>query len=188
NSSTMLYLIYVGTIMDDKCPVSVQWLKEITEGILIDLVVMSCAYPDLCDRRLEKKNEQFDNKLPLFQSKLSHICSMFKLAFPDSIMIWVPPLPQKLLNDKQTNQLKKLIQICYDVACDEYNFDFLKRYQNWIDCYKQFYVKDAFYISKNGVRELTTELGELMKKKWSHYIQMNPPNKRFKTDNDLLKI
>ncbi|CAF3415942.1 unnamed protein product [Rotaria sp. Silwood2] len=54
-------------------------------------------------RLLEKINEQFDDKLSLFQSKLFIICSTFKLALSQLMMIWLPSLSSKSLNDKETH-------------------------------------------------------------------------------------
>ncbi len=99
---------------------------------------------------MEKDNEQFDNKLELFKSKFSTICSIFKLAFFESINIWVPPLPSTSLNDKQTKNLQQLIEICFDIACEKNHFQLLKNHQNWIKYYEKLFVKDQFYISKEG--------------------------------------
>jgi len=183
SSSTNLFLIYVGTIFDPLCPVNIEWLRQITQGNPIDLVVMSCAYPDLSDRQLEKENEQFEKKFELFKSKFSIICSIFKLAFFESIMIWIPPLPSISLNDKQTKNLEKLIQICFDIACQQYNFQCLKSHYNWIKNYKQLFVENQFYISNQGVRQLTREISELMANKWHIQFSIESPNKRFKADH-----
>ncbi|CAF1126591.1 unnamed protein product [Adineta steineri] len=183
-SCNTLYLIFIGSIMDDKWPIDLEWLQHITEVKQIDLVVTSCAYPDLCGRRLEKKNEKFDDKLPLFSSKLNYICRTFKLAFPHATMIWFPPLPTIRLDDGiQTDQFKQLVKTCFDIACNQHHFQYLKRCEDWINVYKILYLKDECYMSGEAVRELTTELGEYMATNWKRNIDIEtePSYKRFKT-------
>ncbi|CAF1458520.1 unnamed protein product [Adineta steineri] len=173
---------YVSNVMDDKWPIDVEWLKRITEADQIDLVVTSCAYPDLCVRRLEKKNEKFDDKLPLFSSKLNYICSTFKSVFSHATMIWFPPLPTIRLDDgKQTDQFKQLVKTCFDIACTQHQFEYIKRCEDWINNYKILYLKDECYMSGEALRELTTELGEHMTIKWDRVLEIEPPYKRFKT-------
>jgi len=48
-SSTVLYLIFFGSVLRPICPISIEWLRQITQGSPIDLVIMSCAYPDLSE-------------------------------------------------------------------------------------------------------------------------------------------
>ncbi|CAF3070250.1 unnamed protein product, partial [Rotaria sp. Silwood2] len=146
-SSTTLFFIHVGSIVGETCPVNIEWLKKITENTHIDLVVMSPDCREVCDRELQRKQEQFDNKLQLFKSKLSMICSSLKLAFPQSIMMWLPPQSLRNLNDEQTARVEKFINICFDISCGEFNFNFLKHHQNWIKFYEELYEKDQLYLS-----------------------------------------
>ncbi|CAF1523832.1 unnamed protein product, partial [Rotaria sordida] len=101
-------------------------------------------------RELQRKNEQFDNKLELFKLKLSIICSSLKLAFPQSIIIWLPPQPLRNLNDDQTIRVEKFINICFDISCHKFNFNHLKYDQNWIKFYEELYDKDQSCLSGTG--------------------------------------
>jgi len=47
DSSTVVYFIHLGTILNTNCPLNIEWLHRITQGDPIDVLVTSCAYPDL---------------------------------------------------------------------------------------------------------------------------------------------
>ncbi|CAF1298861.1 unnamed protein product [Rotaria sordida] len=145
-SSTILFFIHVGTIVGETCPVNIEWLKKITENMHIDLVVMSSDCREICDRELQRKNEQFNDKLQSFKSKLSMICSSLELAFPQSIMMWLPPHPLRNLNDEQTIRVEKFTNICFDISCNQFNFNYLKHDQNLIKFYEELYEKDQSYL------------------------------------------
>ncbi|CAF4296833.1 unnamed protein product [Rotaria sp. Silwood2] len=46
-SSTVVYFIHMGTILNTNSPLNIEWLQQITQGDPIDVLVVSCAYPDL---------------------------------------------------------------------------------------------------------------------------------------------
>lgn len=52
-SSIKLYLVQCGTILDDPCKITKQWLKEITKNQTIDWIIVSAACSDLSRYKFE---------------------------------------------------------------------------------------------------------------------------------------
>ncbi|CAF1036031.1 unnamed protein product [Adineta steineri] len=168
-SSTRLYLIYLETILNAENSLTVEWLQQIVEYQSIDILIVSCAYPDLSFRQLETLNKDFDTTLQSFIPQLSIVLSKLNSAFCDhkqyeSIKIWISPIPYKINDIKQYQQYTQLLDICLYIT-NQFKLNQLGHMDPWIHCYKRLYVKDSYNISSEGIRLLTNQIIEIVEEK-----------------------
>ncbi|CAF0833607.1 unnamed protein product [Adineta steineri] len=148
---------------------TVEWLQQIVEYQSIDILIVSCAYPDLSFRQLETLNKDFDTTLQSFIPQLSIVLSKLNSAFCDhtqyeSIKIWISPIPYKINDIKQYQQYTQLLDMCLYIT-NQLKFNQLRHMDPWINYYKRIYVKDSYNISSEGIRQLTNQIIEIVEEK-----------------------
>ncbi|CAF3933923.1 unnamed protein product [Rotaria sp. Silwood1] len=168
-SSTVVYFIHLGTIFNTNCPLNIEWLQQITQGDPIDVLVASCAYPDLSFHRLEIMNWNFQTTLQRFESELPIVLTKLKFAFSrrennQPILIWMSPIPHTISNDIQNRQFVELTEICLNIT-NQLEFKHLTRMHPWCDNYKSLFVKDKCHFSPTGIRHLTNQITEIISNK-----------------------
>ncbi|CAF4204191.1 unnamed protein product, partial [Rotaria sordida] len=168
-SSTAVYFIHLGTILNTNCPLNIEWLQQITQADPIDVLVVSCAYPDLSFQRLEIMNWNFQTILQRFESELPIVLTKLKFAFSrrenrQPILIWISPIPHTILNDIQNRQFVELTSICLNIT-NQLEFEHLTRMHPWCDNYKTLFVKEGCHFSPTGIRHLTNQITEIISNK-----------------------
>ncbi|CAF2931537.1 unnamed protein product [Rotaria sp. Silwood2] len=153
-SSTVVYFIHLGTILNTNCPLNIEWLQQITQGDPIDVLVVSCAYPDLSFHRLEIMNWNFQTILQRFESELPIVLTKLKFGFSrrenrQPILIWISPIPHTISNDIQNRQFVELTDIFLNIT-NQLEFEHLTRMHSWCENYKSLFVKEKCYFSPIG--------------------------------------
>ncbi|CAF1504959.1 unnamed protein product [Rotaria sordida] len=168
-SSTAVYFVHLGTILNTNYPLNIEWLQQITQADPIDVLVVSCAYPDLSFQRLEIMNWNFQTTLQRFESELPIVLTKLKFAFSrrenrQPILIWISPIPHTILNDIQNRQFVELTSICLSIT-NQLEFEHLTRMHPWCDNYKTLFVKEGCHFSPTGIRHLTNQITEIISNK-----------------------
>ncbi|CAF2976095.1 unnamed protein product [Rotaria sp. Silwood2] len=153
-STTVVYFIHMGTILNINSPLNIEWLQKITQGNPIDVLVVSCAYPDLSFHRLEIMNWNFQTTLQRFESELPIVLTKLKFGFSrrenrQPILIWISPIPHTISNDIQNRQFVELTAIFLNIT-NQLEFVHLTRMHPWCDNYKSLFVKEKCYFSPIG--------------------------------------